>query len=360
MRNAKPRYTGEQIQWLKVNSNSSCKSYEELTTKFNDHFGTRKSAETIFCAIKRHCPASRLQLTPGYEAKWTQGRKEWLRDNKGEKTWDELAEAFNEHYGESICGSTARIMLCRFDPSFRARLTPNKSFSDEQIQWLCDNKGEKTYAQLTEEFNACFNEERTQKSITAAIYNHLPSKRKRVNDQYSIYTPEQIEWLKTQLNEWRTYGDLAAAFNRKYDCNKSPYALRSVLKKNGCELSPDKRILPVGTERYYDGHVTIKVALPDVWRRKHYWVWESAYGPVPQGYEITFRDSNSFNCDLDNLMLFKRKHILVLKNNGLRIQSPTPEIAAAKEALAEMIMTNAAAKQNLREKRKAAEEMKAG
>lgn len=36
---------------------------------------------------------------------------------------------------------------------------------------------------------------------------------------------------------------------------------------------------------------------------KHRYVWEDAYGVVPDGYDIGFRDGNRRNCSLDNLYL---------------------------------------------------------
>jgi len=84
---------------------------------------------------------------------------------------------------------------------------------------------------------------------------------------------------------------------------------------------PDKKssvYRPVGYEsvRYSHGklpYVYIKVAEDKRMVLKHRWVWEQAHGPIPEGYNVQFKDGNSQNCDLDNLYLIDRS-VQVRKN----------------------------------------------
>ena len=59
------------------------------------------------------------------------------------------------------------------------------------------------------------------------------------------------------------------------------------------------------------------MAEPDVWKLKHHLVWEDAHGKIPKGHLIIFKDNNSLNCDLDNLMCISRAEQAVINNKGL-------------------------------------------
>ena len=60
---------------------------------------------------------------------------------------------------------------------------------------------------------------------------------------------------------------------------------------------------PVGYERYKkkSGWI-VKVAEPNVWKLKSRIIWEAANGPVPEGYNIRYKDGNNNNCVLENLV----------------------------------------------------------
>ena len=68
---------------------------------------------------------------------------------------------------------------------------------------------------------------------------------------------------------------------------------------------------PVGYECYRrvgkTGYVYIKVSDDAKMVMKHRWVWEQANGPIPEGCNITFRDGDTRNCELNNLELVSRE-----------------------------------------------------
>lgn len=72
---------------------------------------------------------------------------------------------------------------------------------------------------------------------------------------------------------------------------------------------------PVGSERVnVDGYVEVKVSDPGKWRLKHRIIWEEAYGPIPRGHNVQFRDGNSQNLNIDNLYIISRADQLRQEN----------------------------------------------
>lgn len=101
-----------------------------------------------------------------------------------------------------------------------------------------------------------------------------------------------------------------------------------------------------------DGYVEIKVAEPKKWCLLHRYIWQQAYGPIPKGHCLIFKDNNRLHCELDNLMLVKRKEALILNRTGLgTTESEFKEVAVT---LAKVINAGTEAK-----KRKNAAEMAA-
>lgn len=75
----------------------------------------------------------------------------------------------------------------------------------------------------------------------------------------------------------------------------------------------------IGEERITtDGYVTVKIAQPNIWKRKHILIWEKHHGKIPEGYTILFKDNNKLNCELENLCLVSRAAHLILNKNQLR------------------------------------------
>lgn len=50
---------------------------------------------------------------------------------------------------------------------------------------------------------------------------------------------------------------------------------------------------------------------------KHRWLWEQAYGSIPEGHNVQFKDGDTTNCVLDNLYLISRSE--QMKENFNRI-----------------------------------------
>lgn len=87
---------------------------------------------------------------------------------------------------------------------------------------------------------------------------------------------------------------------------------RTMFKKGGTPVNHRE----VGSERVnVDGYVEIKVAEPNKWRLKSRVVWEQAYGEIPPGSNIQFKDHNPLNLSLDNLYIITRAEQMKTQNS---------------------------------------------
>lgn len=93
---------------------------------------------------------------------------------------------------------------------------------------------------------------------------------------------------------------------------------------------------PVGSlQLREDGYVFIKVADPKTWVQLHRLVWESEYGPIPEGKIVKFRDKDRMNFDISNLYLADRKEHMA-QNTFTRYP---PDLRAAIKTLKKLTKT---------------------
>lgn len=77
----------------------------------------------------------------------------------------------------------------------------------------------------------------------------------------------------------------------------------------GVENTASPTLRPVGYECQRNEKGKIYIWIKPEGRRmmpKHRWLWEQAYGPIPKGHNVQFKDGNTLNCVLDNLYLISR------------------------------------------------------
>lgn len=169
-----------------------------------------------------------------------------------------------------------------------------------------------------------------------------------------FYTQEQEDWLIENVDNYINSIGLSACFNETFKTNRSAMAIRAKIKhllphhkyshSGGLEKGFGKCSfsLPVGTERWKDGYLYVKVAdnpLPknftvaqirENWVVKHRLVWESAYGKIPDGKLIIFLDGDRSNFDLENLYCIDRKITTVMMRNKWFTNSKEHTLAAIK------------------------------
>ncbi len=76
-----------------------------------------------------------------------------------------------------------------------------------------------------------------------------------------------------------------------------------------------------------DGFIHVKVAEPNKWKRKHYILWEEAFGPVLKTHKLLFIDGRPGNCCLENL-------VMVPKKENWRLTDIFPGVGTVKNLMA--------------------------
>lgn len=149
--------------------------------------------------------------------------------------------------------------------------------------------------------------------------------------KFPNYTPEQEQWLYENAAHYKSKSPLAEAFNFTFGSNKSPYQLGEKVKRlipgfkfgwsGGRKKGEGESVTakPIGTETFKGGYWWVKIndyPLPKNytaedraknWRQKHRLIWETIHGPIPDGYMVTFLDSDPNNCTIENLYLITRR-----------------------------------------------------
>lgn len=91
--------------------------------------------------------------------------------------------------------------------------------------------------------------------------------------------------------------------------------------------------LPVGALSINkDGYVLRKKQMEggtwDRWEFLHRAVWVEHNGPVPEGMNVTFKDGNKLNCDINNLILMTRGELANMNKKGYFSEDPERTVAA--------------------------------
>ncbi len=160
------------------------------------------------------------------------------------------------------------------------------------------------------------------------------------------YSPAELEFIKVHSAKSRI--ELTALFNAEFKRTVAVKHIHALCKRKGWKSASDGRFKkgdvpwtagtkgvvkpnsgnfkkgsiphnhkPVGHERIdaKDGYILIKIAEPNVFVHKHRLIWEQAFGPIPDGQIVKFKDGNKLNCTLDNLMLISRSDLTVLNRH---------------------------------------------
>ena len=175
-------------------------------------------------------------------------------------------------------------------------------YTEEEHAWLRENIPGNSYKDIAQMF----------------------SERFRQIDVEKIHTYCKNHRLKTGRKGYFPKGNVPFTKGKKQTDYMSPEAIERTKSTRFQKGLRPHNTVPVGTERNLIGYIEIKVAEPNVWKLKHRVLWEQAYGPIPEGHYIRFKDGNHLNLNLDNLtMVDKYTHMAMSR---LQIQNPPSEM----------------------------------
>lgn len=58
------------------------------------------------------------------------------------------------------------------------------------------------------------------------------------------------------------------------------------------------------------GEAEYRIKVNGQWLRKHRYIWEQAYGKIPPGKALLYKDGNRLNCTLENLVLVDKSVVI--------------------------------------------------
>lgn len=90
-----------------------------------------------------------------------------------------------------------------------------------------------------------------------------------------------------------------------------------------------KKVGSVVTRKDKNGssYMRIKIEEPNKWQMLHVYIYEHKHGKVPKGYCVIFKDKNTLNTRLDNLMLVSRDELARLNQKYAHIDKSLKETA---------------------------------
>lgn len=182
-----------------------------------------------------------------------------------------------------------------------------RKYSKEQEQFLIENNYGRYSNELAEMFNKKFGT-----SITARNIKTFRGNRGLNSGLTGRFEKGQKSWNKGK--KWKDYMSEEGQANSR----------KTIFKKGGKSWNCD----PIGTEKWKSNHKNkedegfLYVKVQDGtrqhnWKQKHRLIWEEAYGPIPKGYKVIFKDGNRHNIVLDNLALVSNSQMLILNRNNL-------------------------------------------
>lgn len=147
--------------------------------------------------------------------------------------------------------------------------------------------------------------------------------------QSSVYCKAQFLGLESSEEKLRRPG---------LTTSRNPKSIAARFKKGQVPLNKGKKMSPdvyakcsgtmfkkgnqphnhreVGSE-YIDesGYTWVKIGEPRKWALKHRIIWERANGPIPEGYNVQFKNHDPSDIRLDNLYLISKTDQLVKENS---------------------------------------------
>ncbi|EFE86014.1 HNH endonuclease signature motif containing protein [Fusobacterium periodonticum] len=167
-------------------------------------------------------------------------------------------------------------------------------FSEEQIEFLKNFKGEKTLKELATLLKEKY-------GVETISINYFRKCLRKLNVDYK-YEKYNAGCFKRGFSAWNK-GVKTGVKPRRYD-------------KNGDVIWLEK---PIGSERVEKkGYTLVKTKVPNTWEYKQRVIWKEIHGEIPSNHVIIFADGNKSNFDIDNLICISKNELRQLNRYKLK------------------------------------------
>ena len=167
-------------------------------------------------------------------------------------------------------------------------------FSEEQIEFLKNFKGEKTLKELATLLKEKY-------GVETININYFRKYLRKLNVDYKC-EKYNAGCFKRGFSAWNK-GVKTGVKPRRYD-------------KNGDVIWLEK---PIGSERVEKkGYTLVKIKVPNTWEYKQRVIWKEIHGEIPTNHVIIFADGNKSNFDIDNLICISKNELRQLNRYKLK------------------------------------------
>ena len=213
------------------------------------------------------------------------------------------------------------------------------NYTETEEQWLRDNHGSGTYEELADRFRRTFNCDVTFYSIKNKCRNM------RLAAEHHPFTPEQDAWLDKNYLNYENYEQVTTAFNAIFHAAKKPRGIQSHCVKFLHLVSERQAFKkgmqtwnknPIGHEYVSrNGYTYVKISDTGVkckdYTAKHRLLWEQYHGClIPTGYIVVFLNSDRSDFSKDNLYCIPRNIGRMMNTNGWFTENREHTLAAIK------------------------------
>lgn len=239
----------------------------------------------------------------------------------------------------------------------------NRIYFDEHIEFLKSGYRRMNTRNLTKAFNERFGMDKHESAIKTIIYKkQIRCGRKGndrlIEDRYTLLTKDQAEFVKDAYKKMPIH-DVTSALNKHFGTEFGENQIEAYINNHGFESGRTGQfkkggkpwnsgtkgqgltnansgsfkkgnipatIRPLYSERKNKDKLTeIKVPIPHPGKKtetqfmpKQRWIYEQHFGPIPDGYVVSFIDGNRENFSPDNMMLISRAELIKLNKNNYR------------------------------------------
>lgn len=242
---------------------------------------------------------------------YTEAEENYIKDFSGNVK--ELQRAFNKEFGSNLSYSA----MAQKRNSLGLKSFEQIDFTDEMWDWLEEHIQDMNWNDLTEAFCKRFDVSISLKGLNRRCYQKGLLKYNREH-----YTQKQIDWICENVSNF-TYAELTKEFNRMFGTHVTQSAVTQMAQKNGA-LRGDNRfahnVKAVGEEvTKYGGVVYVKVKCKgpktDMWRPKKDVVYQEYFGAISDGYTVIHLNKDKNDFSIENLYAVDNKVLATMNLN---------------------------------------------